>query len=319
MLTTGVYTSVLFTGCLGLGVAIAWLSLAQNFTALCWGVFGLGFTGACVTTATVTLMPTALTLFPRWSAGAALSLGFVFVGLATLLTPWALPGLIRRVGLRQVGLYLGLLCLVPAALMALVRAELPPPVVPPPLEGALFDLRFWIVLLAAFLTFLLENFLAIWPKPYLLELGYSGRSAVRLLVGFWCAFLVCRFGLSWMIRSGNEAWLLCVLLAVSSMVLGNLAGAYAPSSGTFGFWLVGACYGPMLPVLLAILVVLEGPRGVPGQTVGAVYGLGALSSLVVQPLLIFLAKGRPARESMRIPMFLGLVMAAVMLVLALIR
>ena len=142
---------------------------------------------------------------------------------------------------------------------------------------------------------------------------------MRLLVGFWCAFLLFRFGLGWMIRQGNDAWLVLVLLVVSSMILGNLAGAYAPSSGYFGVWLVGACYGPLLPALLGILLDLESPRRIEGQAVGVVFALGALSTLLVQPALTAYAKSHAPRATMRIPMVLGLLMAAPMLVVTLLR
>jgi hypothetical protein len=201
-------------------------------------------------------------------------------------------------------------------LAALAVAEIPEPVLVPGIS--LYDLRFWLVALVAFLYFPLEQSLEIWPRPYLAEIGYSGRSVIRLVVGFWCAFLLLRFGLGWMIRQGNEAWLVLVLLILSSMVLGNLAGAYAPTSGFLGFWLVGACYGPISPALLGILEV-DGTERIPGQTVGVIFALGALSSLIVQPLFLAFAKRHPPRESMRILTLLGLLMAAPMLVVALIR
>src|SRR5262249_2322539 len=138
-------------------------------------------------------------------------------------------------------------------------------------------------------------------------------------IGFWCAFLLFRFGLAWIIRPANETILMLTLLVLSSMLLGNLAGAYAPSSGYLGFWLVGAFYGPILPALLALLVCLEGPRPGPGQAVGSVFALGAVSALVVKPSLNAFAKSHAPRESMRIPMVLALVMAAPVLLLAVMR
>jgi MFS family permease len=312
-------SEILFAGSMILSLAISWLALCQTFVGLLWGVLGLAVAGACITTAGVTLMPDALTLSPRWSAAASLGLGYVFVSLAMLLTPLLVRWLQRQLGFQKAVLSVGLLCLVPAALVALVKGEIPGPGPVPLQEAAVFDLRFWLIALVAFLYFLLERSLAIWPGPYLAELGYTGRNLVRLLVGFWCAFLLFRFGLGWMIRQGNEAWLVLVLLVVSSMVMGNLAGAYAPGSGYLGVWLVGACYGPLLPALLGILLDLEGPRGIRGQAVGIVFALSALSSLMVQPALAAFAKNHTPRAAMRIPMVLGLLMAAPMVVFALLR
>jgi MFS family permease len=307
---------VLFTGSLVLGLAVSWLALCQSPAGLLWGILGLASAGACVTVAGVALMPVALHLFPRWSVGASICLGYVFVGLASVLTPAAMPWLSHRLGVRRTVLSLSLLCLVPAALIALVKEEVPGPAVVA--DTSLYDVRFWLIAFVAFLYSPLEQSLEIWPRPYLAEIGYAARAVIRLVAGFWCAFLLLRFGLGWMIRSGNEAWLVLTLLILSSMVLGNLAGAYGPTGGYLGLWVLGACYGPVLPALLGILEP-DGTRRLPGQTVGAIFAISALSSLAAQPLLLAFAKRHSPRECMRIPMILGLVMAAPMLVVAVIR
>jgi hypothetical protein len=309
-------TEVLFTGSLVLGLAVSWTAMCQSVAGLTWAIVGLGVASACLCVSSVALMPLALHLSPRWSVGASLCLGYVFVTLSSLGTPAVIPWLARSLGFRRVILSLGLLCLLPAALVALAEGEVPQPAAAGP--AVLYDVPFWLVALVAFLYHPLEQSLEIWPRSYLAEIGYSGRSIARLVVGFWCAFLLLRFGLGWMIRAGNEAWLVLVLLVMSSMVLGNLAGAYTPTSGYLGLWLVGACYGPILPALLGVLAV-DGAPTIPGQTLGAVFALGAISSLVVEPLVLAFAKRHTPRECMRLPMLLGLAMAAPMLVLALIR
>jgi MFS family permease len=277
---------------------------------------GLGLAGACLSVAGVALMPVALHLFPSWSLGAAIGLGYVFVGLSAVLTPVVMPWLSSRLGWRRVVLSLSLLCLLPAALIALAKEEVPGPV--PITETALYDVRFWLIVVVAFLYPPLEQSLAIWPRPYLAEIGYPARTIIRLVIGFWSAFFLMRFGLGWMVRTGNEAWLVLTLLVLSSMVLGNLAGAYGPAGGFLGFWLLGACYGPLLPVLLATLESGDTHR-LPGWALGAVFAILALSSLIAQPLLAAFAKKHTSRGCMRIPMILGLVMAAPMLVAAVIR
>jgi len=314
----GVY-EVLFGGSLLLAMAISWIGLCQNPTGVIWGVLGLGTAGACVTTAGICLMPEALTLSSRWSAGASLCLGFVFVGLAALLAPIVIPEILRRAHLPRTALALGLFCLMPAVFVAMVQmTNAQRQVGGLPTDAPLYDVRFWLVALVAFLYFSLEKLLESWPRGYLLEMGYDARDLARLIIGFWLAFLFFRFGLAWLVRPGNEAWLVLVLSVASSMILGNLVGADAPISGYVGFWLVGASYGPILPALLAILD-LDGTDRISAQEVGAIFALQSVSQLLVQPLLARFAKWQSPRASMRLAMIIGLLMAAPALVLALIR
>ena len=227
----------LFLGSMLLSLAISWLGLCETLLGLSVGIVGLAFAGAFLTTAGVTLMPMALTLEPRWSLAAALGLGFAFVGLATLLTPLFMRSVQRRVGVQKGLLGVGLLCLIPAALVAVAKEEIPDPGPALMPDIALLDLRFWLLALATCMYFFLERSLFVWPRPYLTEIG-AGRSLARLLFGFWFAFLLFRFGLGWMIRQGNETWLVLVLVVVASMVLGNLAALTLPAAAfsASGWW-----------------------------------------------------------------------------------
>src|SRR5262245_33277810 len=187
---------VLFTGLLLLALAISWIALSQTYSALVWGAVGMSLAGAWVMTSAISLMPQALAFSPRQSLGAALSLGLVFAGLAALLAPAALPRLIDRFGCRPTLLAIGLLCLVPALLIA-ISARSEDTAGPPsrPLNESFEDIRLWLIALAIFLYFPLERLLEIWPRPYLGEIGYAGGAVTRLLVGFWAAFLIMRFAL----------------------------------------------------------------------------------------------------------------------------
>jgi hypothetical protein len=315
----GVQTN-LFWGSGALACALCWIGLRQTYASAFWGVLGLALAGASVTIAAIALMPRALTFGEEWSIGAALCLGFLFVSLASLATPILLPWLVARLGYRHCVVYLGLLCLVPAALAALAPADEFP--VPPParsLDDSLGDVRLWLIALALFLYFPLERTLEVWPQPYLAGIGYTPRSITRLLIGFWVAFLLMRFGLGWTMDRGYEVWVLFTLLLTSSMIIGNLAGSDAPGGGYIGFWLVGACYGPILPGFLGVLLDLEFSRGVPGLALGVILSLSALSTLIVQPWFVAYTRGHPARLAMRIPLVLGLITAAPTLVLAIIR
>src|SRR5438105_13911909 len=189
---------VLFTGSLVLGLAVSCLALCQSASGLLWGVFGVASAGACITVAGVALMPVALHPSPRvpadrWSVGASICLGYVFVGLASVLTPTVIAWLSRPLGARRTVLSLSLLCLLPAALIALIKDEVPETI--PAQEATLYDVRFWLIAFVAFLYFPLERSLEIWPRPYLAEIGYTARNIIRLVAGFWCAFLILRFGL----------------------------------------------------------------------------------------------------------------------------
>src|SRR5437588_3624071 len=84
---------VLFAGSLALSVAVAWLAVCKTSRSVTWGALGLGIAGACISTATVVMMPSALEFAPApgalrgGSTLAALCLGFFFAGLASLLGP----------------------------------------------------------------------------------------------------------------------------------------------------------------------------------------------------------------------------------------
>ena len=48
---------------------------------------------------------------------------------------------------------------------------------------------------------------------------------------------------------------------------GTLGGP-GHSSGGLGFWLTGACYGPLLPGFLAIVIDMFDPIGLSGTALG---------------------------------------------------
>src|SRR5207253_3262892 len=109
-------------------------------------------------------------------------------------------------------------------------------------------------------------------------------------------------------------WVLLGLVLVSAFTMGNLVGATEHSRGSFGFWLVGACYGPLLPGFLAL--VLDIFKDTPATALGFMLALSGLDTLIVRPLMTSLARRRPGRTVMRVPMVLALLMAAPLLVLA---
>lgn len=311
------HAAMIFAGSLVLGVGVALLTQARQ--SLPWAVFAMAAGGSAITTAGLALM--AVTLIPHRAAGASLNVGFIFIGLAALATPAALPWFFTRIGFRKTLVIVALLCLAPALCVLLVpdKTEFVPPKTLMPIELIFNDARFWLIVFPVFLYFPLDRSLDVWTKPFLTEFGYRGSAITRLFVGFWVAFLLMRLAFGWIFIPGYEVWLLLLLLVISSMILGNLMGAYASSSGYFGLWLVGACYGPLLPGFLGVLVDFDRNYSVPTVVLGGVFALGFLSDLLIEPRFVAYASTRTARASMRIPMVLALIMAAPILMLAVIR
>ncbi len=310
----------LFVGCLGQALGVSWLGMCRSYASLLWGLLGLAFACACTLTAAVALMPHALALGAGTSSGFAFGLGFFVLGVAALITPHLLSWLGDRFGFRNVLLWAGLSCLLPALFLILTpKSEFPSTAPAAPLQESFADPRLWILVLVTFLYFPLERSLQVWPRPYLVETGHCPNWMGRLVVLFWLGFFAMRIVVGWIVGPGYEAWMILTLLVTSFMILGNLVGAYGASSGFYGVWFVGACYGPLLPLLFGVLFDLEVVRGIPGLAIGALLALAAVSALTLQTWLVHYARNHTARASMRIPMILALAMAAPVLVLALIR
>lgn len=313
--------SILFVGCLAAAFGTAWLVLARSEGTLYWSILALGVGGAFTMTGGIVLIAQALKTHPEVRPEASLNVGFVVIAAAALGTFHLLPLIVRRVGFHTALLGAALSCLIPATLVAVTpSAEFPQPSnLPFSLEAAVGEVRLWILAALVLLFFPIEHSLDVWPQPFLGELGYGPRAIPWLLAGFWGAFLLMRLAMGWLFPPGYELWVLLILILIPPMVLGNLVGAYASSSGYIGLWMVGACYGPQLPALLGATLDIFGDKGVPGMGLGLVLMLDPLTTLLVEPWFMRYARNRPARCAMRIPMILGLVMAGLVLVLALIR
>jgi hypothetical protein len=99
--------------------------------------------------------------------------------------------------------------------------------------------------------------------------------------------------------------------------LGNLVGAYGASSGGVGFWLVGACYGPLLPGFLGLLIQYF--PATPGLAVGSVLAIAGLHDALAQPLMARGTQSRSVRIAMRIPLLMTLLMLAPLLAVGLVK
>jgi MFS family permease len=329
---------VLFYSLVALLLGIAWLALVRSGVSLMLNAMFLGLAYSCVTTAAINFMAPEV-FFPDdirhhtargWEFGlhfAALNFGFIAVGLGAMLGPWILRALERWWGYRQGLLYLSLALIAPAALAALCdRSQFPTPVSDRPLS----DVVSWqeivthphmgLMVVVILLYFALENCLEFWPESYLRELGYQDRGLQAGMFVFWLAFLATR-GLAawWFFEHPSHAFILTLVLVVlSAFVLGNLTGGFEFGSGSLGFWLLGACYGPLLPGFLGMALELYQPRSIPISVLGGLLALSGLDTLAVRPFMSLFGKDRPARSIMWAPTVLALILAAPLLLLALV-
>jgi fucose permease len=307
---------VLFFGLLACVLGMAWLGLAQSLRSLASSVLVLGAGYSAVAVAGIALMPAALGFSPRASTIAALNVGFVCVSIGAVVAPMLVAWVGRRWGHRQGLLYLSLAPVVAATLVYLARGDFPERQGFAPSSEFIHDARLWLLAAVILLYFALENCLEVWPEPYLKELGYRGRYLSAAMLLFWGAFTLVRLVTGWLPETNYDTWLLLALVLASSILLGNLIGADEYSAGSAGVWLTGACYGPLLPSFLALVLDMF-PESSPA--LGMMLALSGLDTLIVRPLMTALARRRPARTVMRVPTVLGLILAAPLFVLALIR
>jgi fucose permease len=304
----------LIIGSLATAVGLASLGRSWGYRAAL-GAAALVGTGLGLThTATAALLPAAFDTPDRPTT--ATNLGYLFVGLSSLLLAGVLPVLERKLGLRQALLVLGLVCLAPAAAAGFAPKDAFPAPAPTGATGSILgDPRLWLAGLVLFLYQPLETIVTTWAPAYLAEVGRTPRAIPLVLVGFWIAFLGSRFlmALAW---PELVPWLVLVLMILAAATVGNLSGMFHAGGGTVGLWLLGACLGPIFPSLIG-LVFTARPHH-PGPAFGLVVAVGSSSSLVLQPLVEHFARGHSVRMTMRLVMLVALVLAAPTLVLCLV-
>jgi predicted MFS family arabinose efflux permease len=310
------HKEILFFGLLSCVLGIAWLGMAHTSWSLLSSVLVLGVGYSMVATAGIALMPVALGFTAEPSNVGALNIGFVFVALGAVAGTWLVNQAVRRWGHRQGLLYLSLGLVVVAGLVFLVPRDRFLEHKTDVAWSAVFgNIRLGLLAAIVLLYFAVENCLEVWPEPFLKDLRYKGRALTVALLIFWGAFTLVRVATGWLPDSMGVPWILLGLLLVSGFTMGNLSAANEYSSGTIGFWLVAVCYGPLLPGFLALVMSLV--PDCPGTALGIMLALGGLDTLVVRPWVTSLARRRPVRNVMRVPMLLALLMAAPLLVLAL--
>jgi fucose permease len=302
---------VLVLGTLLTALGIASLEFTRSYRHALLAILAVAVAGAGVTTAGVVLMPAAL--FPRREAASA-NLGYVALTLGALVAPGLSQLLQRRFGFRRGVQILALVCLLPAFPAVLTSAR----DFPTPAPGALNVLAnpaLWLACLVALLYQPLEGSLSSWAHTYLKELGYPERTAPLLWWSFWGVFLAARLLTATFVQAGFAPWLILLLALLSAVTLGNLVGAYRPTSGGLGLLLVGSCFGPLFPTLVGVVLHQFPHQATP---VGAVLASGAAGSLLFPPFMDVYARRTSTRLAMRVPMIVALVLMAPALVLALV-
>jgi fucose permease len=278
-----------------------------------------GFGASALGTASIVLMPQAF--YPAANAAglphgaAALNLGFVFLALGALLAPVLTDILLEKIELRRTLAVFALLALAPAFLGALPdRAHWQMAEQGGQPSTLLAGSACWLAALVVFFYVPLEASISLWTFSLLTEREREERAATGLLSGFWAAFVAsrllvaattaysaalgARLGLPW------ERTLIVVLPILAAVVLGNLAGAGQRGRPRGGLILLGLLLGPLLPTLLS--VVFRAAPEEKGTAYGLIFAAGSVGSMILAPFL-----------SLRLPIFLALLVAAVALVLGL--
>jgi fucose permease len=312
--------AVLIGGALVAAVAVFSLALRRSYLSVLACVLALGAAAACVSTASVVLMPVAFG-FGTHQLTASVNLGHVFVALGALMTPTLADLLLRTLDFRKTLALFALVCLVPAVTAALYQPE--KPAVPPPPADLAAVFTFPILLTGvAFLFYApLEFAISTWGSTYLtVDQGYRDGRAAWIMSFFWLAFLVGRVLMTLLFHSNRlepawAPWVLFVLAVAAAALMGNLAGSGKPRSAALGLVVLGLALGPIFPTLVALAL-----QAAPPQSYGAAYGtmfaVGSLGSAALAPVLGLLARGKSLMRPLRLlaPLALLLVVVALALV-----
>lgn len=271
--------------------------------------------GAAVCVASVVLMP--LAYFPG-EYPASLNLGFVFFALGALVTAPMTDILLENAGRRRTLAVFALLCLVPGFVAVVVGNLVPPPAENPNLVRLLESEPVWLAGLVFLFYAPLEGMVTTWTTSNLNDEKERARG-VRLLAGFWLAFVVSRLLTALLQHSGvlgawSHSWMLIVPAALVAVVVGNLAGTAQLSKAWSGMLLLGLLLGPVLPTLLGT-IFQQYPQA-EGTSFGLVFAIGSLGSLVVSPAVTF-DQVLPPGKIVRVPLLLALLLTVATLVFGL--
>jgi fucose permease len=303
---------VLIVGSLLAAVAVFSLALRRNYLAALFCVLVLGAGSACLSAASVVLMPQAF--FMEGHLAASLNLGYVFVALGALMTPTLTDLLLRTLDFRKAMAVLALLCLAPAATALAWPRELvggePLPV------GELLEVLTSFPILLTGIAFLfyapLEFAISTWGSTYLTtEQGYQESRAAWVMSFFWLAFLVGRLLATLLFNSLRvdttvAAWVIFLLAVAAAAMMGNLAGVGKPRSAAWGLIILGLALGPIFPTMVAY--ALHTAPNAHGTAYGAVFAIGSAGSAALAPLLGLLMRGKSVMRALRLLAPVGLLL-----------
>jgi fucose permease len=315
---------VLIVGSLVTAAAVFSLTLRRSYPAALASVLLVGVGAACLSTASVVLMPGAFG-FHQDELAASFNLGNVFFALGALITPTLADLLLRTLDFRKTVAALALLCLVPALVAAVSFTE-PTRAFDASEQQAglavvLGDARIWWTGLVFLLYAPLEFAVSTWGTTYLTsDLAYGERRAAWAMSFFWLAFLASRVLMTVLMQESwlGEAWakpLLFVLALAAAAAVGNLAGAAGRPHAAWGLVLLGLALGPIFPTLIAVAVApFPGKRG---TAYGAMFAVGSLGSLFLAPLIGAFARGKTVRRALHLLAILSLLLVVATLALCL--
>jgi fucose permease len=295
-------------------VAVYGLTLRRTFLWAVAAILLVGLGAACVSTASVVLMPRAFYDGRPDTLGAALNLGMAFFALGALVTPALVDTLLRRIAFARTLALLAVVCLAPALLAAAtpIPAEESRGV---NLGQVLQDRYLWLAALVFFLYAPLEASVGAWATTFLIEMGNQERRVAWLLSGFWLTFLASRLAAAFL-HIQASSWVIVALALLAAVLLGNMSSGSHRGRSRLELLALGAVLGPMLPTLVALVFAHFAPAE-RGTAYGAMYAFGSLGSLAMCPAIGFWVRRHAVQQALRIPMFIALGMGAAALVLGL--
>jgi fucose permease len=285
-------------------------SYAYALVFVCFGGLGVGALGV-----------SSLTLLsdPSWAKPAAsLSIGLFFLTLGMLAGPRIVQPLMNKLGFKRTLCLLALVCLTPAALIALLTI---PMANKPNEEMQIFSsATYWMIAILVFAYPAFETTVGKWTTPYFQQQGFSERKAFAWLTIFWAAFLVSRLGMTAIFERYPEGrvdspWFLFTITLALAILFGNLAGSAHATRASLGLILLGGFLGPLLPVLIALL--FRHAVGVSGMAIGTVAAGGFLGVLVWPPVINSYSRARSPQHAWRVLAILTLIMVCLVLVIVL--
>jgi len=313
----GVETTLIASALLA-AIGLSLLAVREHLPTSLLTLLVIGVTTGGLVTATTILFTAA---FPTAPAAAAIGLGWTLIGLTSLLTPWLLEKLTNQLRLRRSLLLLALVSLLPALAAALTPAD----AFPPCPDGELLVLvrtpALWLCGMIFFFYAATEATLNTWAGEHLTQLGIAERRVRLLQAGFWLSLLGSRLLVALLLFADHLPpprvlpWVLMGLGALLATALGNLASTAYRGSASFGLLLLGACCGPLFPLLVGLLFGHTPDQR--GTAFGALYALGALGTLLLLPAVNIVAARRGAHRALRLPLIFMLLLLGLALVLGL--